>query len=63
VYNPTSQVQVSFDDARAFAAKGAYIKSAGLRGFSMWEAGGDSQDILLNAIRGGAGVSNLAPCF
>ncbi|KAF8510380.1 glycoside hydrolase family 18 protein [Gautieria morchelliformis] len=56
VYNPTSQVQVSFDDAAAFTAKGAYIKSAGLRGFSMWEAGGDSQDILLDAIRAGADV-------
>jgi chitinase len=32
------------------AAKGKYIKSAGLAGFSMWQTGGDSNDILLNAI-------------
>jgi chitinase len=57
VYNSTSQVEVSYDDARAFTAKGAYIKYAGLRGFSMWEAGGDSKNILLDAIRYGAGVS------
>ncbi len=33
------------------AAKGQYIKDAGLAGFAMWEAGGDSSDILLDAIR------------
>ncbi|KAH9940359.1 chitinase [Epithele typhae] len=56
VYNETSSVMVSFDDARAFAAKGAFIKSNGLRGFATWEAGGDSKDILLDAIRSGAGA-------
>jgi chitinase len=62
VYNPTSQVQVSFDDTRAFSAKGAYIASAGLRGFAMWEAGGDFEDMLLDAIRGTAGVKDLEEC-
>ncbi len=33
------------------AAKGQYIKDAGLAGFAMWEAGGDSKDILLDAIK------------
>lgn len=56
VYNETSKVMVSFDDAPAFAAKGEYVKSSGLRGFSMWEAGGDSNDILLNSIRAAAGL-------
>ena len=37
------------------AAKGAYIKSTGLRGFAMWEAGGDYHDILLDSIRKGVG--------
>jgi chitinase len=32
------------------AAKGKYIKSTGLAGFSMWQTGGDSHDILLDAI-------------
>ncbi|KDQ55695.1 glycoside hydrolase family 18 protein [Jaapia argillacea MUCL 33604] len=55
VWNPTSEVMISYDNAQSFTAKGKYISSAGLRGFSMWEAGGDSHDILLNAIRSGGG--------
>ena len=46
---------VSFDDAPAFAAKGKFIQSEGIRGFAMWEAGGDFNDILLDSIRAGAG--------
>lgn len=42
---------ISFDNAQSFAVKGEYIKSKGLRGFSMWEAGGDSNNILLDSIR------------
>ncbi|KAI0784678.1 chitinase [Abortiporus biennis] len=55
VYNETSQVMVSFDNAKSFAAKGSFIKENKLRGFAMWEAGGDSSDILLNSIRKSAG--------
>ncbi|TFK53480.1 hypothetical protein OE88DRAFT_1253228 [Heliocybe sulcata] len=55
VYNATSEVMVAFDNADSFTAKGKYIKSAGLRGFAMWEAGGDSDDILLDAVRSAAG--------
>jgi len=36
------------------AAKGRFIKDNLLRGFSMWEAGGDYNDLLLNAVRSGA---------
>lgn len=28
----------------------------------MWEAGGDSKDMLLDAIRNGADVADLTPC-
>ncbi|KZT29101.1 glycoside hydrolase family 18 protein [Neolentinus lepideus HHB14362 ss-1] len=55
VYNATTEVMVAFDNAQSFAAKGKFIKSAGLGGFAMWEAGGDSDDILLNAVRSAAG--------
>lgn len=48
---------ISFDDAKSFAAKGNYIKDTGLRGFAAWEAGGDSNNILLDAIRAAAGYS------
>ncbi|KAF8271824.1 glycoside hydrolase superfamily [Lactarius quietus] len=56
VYNSTSQVMVSYDDATSFGAKGQYIKEAGLAGFAMWETGGDSNDILLNAINSAIGI-------
>jgi hypothetical protein len=38
------------------AAKGKFINDAYLAGFAMWEAGGDSDDILLDAIRSGIGI-------
>jgi chitinase len=50
VYNDTSHVMVSFDNVQSFAAKGEYIKNTKLRGFSMWEAGGDYHDMLLDSI-------------
>ncbi|KAJ6538474.1 glycoside hydrolase family 18 protein [Mycena vulgaris] len=55
VYNETTEVMISFDNAQSFAAKGKFIKSQGLAGFAMWEAGGDSDDILLDSIRESAG--------
>jgi chitinase len=41
---------ISFDNAQSFTAKGKYIKETGLRGFSMWETGGDYNNILIDAI-------------
>jgi len=55
IYNRQSEVMVSYDNAASFAAKGKYIKSAGLAGFAMWEAGGDSHNILLKAINSAVG--------
>ncbi|KAJ7814345.1 glycoside hydrolase family 18 protein [Mycena olivaceomarginata] len=55
VYNKTTEVMISFDNAQSFGAKGGFLKSKGLGGFSMWEAGGDSGDILLDSIRESAG--------
>ncbi|KAF9003663.1 endochitinase [Cyathus striatus] len=54
VYNPATNIFISYDDPRSFAAKGRFIRSNGLRGFSMWEAGGDYQNRLLNSIRDAA---------
>ncbi|KAF8165591.1 endochitinase [Crassisporium funariophilum] len=54
-YNPATEIMVSFDDKRASAAKGKFIKDTGLRGFATWEAGGDLDDILLDSIRKSAG--------
>ena len=55
MYNETSNVWVSFDDARSFSAKGSFIKDSGLRGFAMWETAGDYKDTLLDSIRSASG--------
>lgn len=52
LYNENSQVMISYDNAESYAAKGRFIEELGLRGFSMWESGGDYNDILLSAIKG-----------
>jgi len=41
---------ISYDNADSFTAKGMYIKNNGLRGYAMWEAGGDYNNILIDAI-------------
>ncbi|KDQ11023.1 glycoside hydrolase family 18 protein [Botryobasidium botryosum FD-172 SS1] len=55
IYNSTTQLMISYDDAQSFAAKGQFIKENELLGFSMWEMGGDYNDILLNSIRSAIG--------
>ncbi|KAG5654588.1 hypothetical protein H0H81_011563 [Sphagnurus paluster] len=55
VYNLKLEVMVSYDNAESFAAKGNFIETHSLKGFAMWEAGGDYKDILLNSIRKSAG--------
>ncbi|CDO76031.1 Glycoside Hydrolase Family 18 protein [Trametes cinnabarina] len=57
VYNEKTNVMISYDDATSFAAKGNFIKSKKLRGFALWEAGGDYHDILLDSIRAAVGFS------
>jgi chitinase len=41
---------VSYDNAESFTAKGTYIQNIGLLGYAMWEAGGDYNNILIDAI-------------
>ncbi|KAG2097538.1 glycoside hydrolase family 18 protein [Suillus discolor] len=50
VYNETSEVMISYDNADSFTAKGTFIKNTGLLGYAMWQAGGDYNNILVNAI-------------
>ncbi|KAL1680744.1 glycoside hydrolase family 18 protein [Schizophyllum commune] len=57
VYNTTTEVLISYDSEESFQAKGEFIQTKGLRGFAIWEAGGDYEDILLDAIRQGAGFN------
>ncbi|KIY73978.1 glycoside hydrolase family 18 protein [Cylindrobasidium torrendii FP15055 ss-10] len=51
VYNETSNVMISFDNAQSFAAKAAYTSKAGLGGVAIWEIGSDYKDILIDAAR------------
>jgi chitinase len=46
---------VSFDDAKSFRTKGEFIRNYGLRGYAMWEAAADYNDILIDSIREGGG--------
>ncbi|THH31015.1 hypothetical protein EUX98_g3198 [Antrodiella citrinella] len=55
VYNVDTQEMISYDDPQSFAAKGQFIKNNGLRGFAMWEAAGDRNNILLDSISQAAG--------
>lgn len=50
-YRASDHIYVSYEDPRSFAAKGDFIHSSGLAGFAIWEAGGDHNDVLLDAIR------------
>ena len=50
LYNISTGVYVSYENDLSFAVKGRFIHSAGLKGFAIWEAGGDSNDTLLNSI-------------
>ncbi|KAH8830175.1 chitinase [Flagelloscypha sp. PMI_526] len=56
IYNSTSEVMISYDDAASALAKGKFVQKHGLAGFSIWEAGGDYKDILLDAYRKGSGI-------
>lgn len=47
IYNASSGVMISYDDATSFAAKGKFISDAGLIGYKMWSLTGDSSSSLL----------------
>ncbi|KAF8801135.1 endochitinase [Phlegmacium glaucopus] len=57
VYNFTSQVMISYDDATSFADKGKFIVDQNLAGFAMWQIAGDSNDILVSAISDAMGIA------
>ena len=46
---------ISYDDATSFEAKGAFVAKNNMRGFAMWEMASDMNNILIDAIRSGAG--------
>lgn len=48
-------MMISYDDATSFEAKGALVAKNNMRGFALWEMASDINDILIDAIRSGAG--------
>ncbi|KAJ3932168.1 MAG: glycoside hydrolase family 18 protein, partial [Lentinula lateritia] len=58
LYVEDAELMISFDNAESFTAKGNFIAEYGLAGFAMWEAGGDFNDILLDAIRTAVGLDD-----
>ncbi|CAA7261830.1 unnamed protein product [Cyclocybe aegerita] len=50
LYNATAGVHVSYDNLESYAIKGGFVHLMGLKGFAMWEAGGDFKDALLDSI-------------
>jgi len=57
IYNPATRLMVSYDDPTSFAAKGKFILDNKLAGFAMWDATGDSNDLLLDSISEALGIS------
>lgn len=58
VYNPSTNVEISYDDATSFADKGSFINEKGLLGFAMWHVVGDYKDILVDSISDAMGIQN-----
>ncbi|EFQ27378.1 glycosyl hydrolase family 18 [Colletotrichum graminicola M1.001] len=56
LYDEARQIWVSYDDVKSLGVKGQYIQSNKMAGFTMYETGGDYNNILLDAIRSGVGL-------
>ncbi|KAJ7054431.1 glycoside hydrolase family 18 protein [Mycena amicta] len=61
VYNQTSEVMVSYDDATSFGAppKDRYINAEGLAGFAVWDVTGDQDNILLDSLHQAMGIVSV----
>jgi chitinase len=61
LYNPVTQIMISYDDSLSIGEKGAWIREAGLGGAMAWELSGDRNEVLLQALQAaladsGAGI-------
>lgn len=56
LYLPQNNSMIAYDNPQSFAAKGRFINDMGLRGFAMWEAAGDHNTDLVDAITNAIGV-------
>ena len=62
LYDPSTEVLFAYDDPVSYTAKGNFIKQQGLRGFAMWETEGDSNGLLVKAIRAAIGFEDDDGC-
>jgi hypothetical protein len=50
IYNPNTQIMISYDNIESMEEKGNYIKSTNLGGAMFWEFSGDKYSVLLNTV-------------
>ncbi|KAH9930546.1 glycoside hydrolase [Epithele typhae] len=60
VYDVSRNALIAYDDTTSFAAKGNFINNMGMLGFAMWEAAGDKDDLLLDAISDAMGIVDVS---
>ncbi|KAJ4005551.1 hypothetical protein NW752_002384 [Fusarium irregulare] len=56
LYDAKKEIYVSYDNARSFAEKGKFVVQHKLGGFATYEAGGDYNNILIDAVRSAVGL-------
>lgn len=57
LYNPSTKIWISYEDAQSATARGALVRTQGLRGVMFWELSGDTAThTLLDALRSGLGL-------
>lgn len=55
---PRAELPVGFTDLYyKTGQKGQFIRNEGLAGFAMWQTGGDLNNLLIDAIKLGAGMT------
>jgi len=58
LYDEDTHVMVSYDDAKSFGLKGAFITENKLAGFAVWDATSDYNDILLDSLHSAMGIED-----
>lgn len=57
LYDATKEIYYSYDNVQSITDKANWIITYGLTGFTVYEAGGDYNNILLNAARAPLGMN------
>jgi chitinase len=62
LYNPNTQVMISYDDTESIRLKAQYILDEGLGGGMFWEFSGDKHDVLLDELNAVFNFENHINC-